>query len=523
MEPSPHFDKLVDLLLTVGYVDGTFDQREKDFIRGYLDQLVDHVANEAQRDHFDAIFARLEAELAALAAEVTATGDESFVKNRLKIRAVALFRAFSPADQAVALELVGALVAADGEVSPVERKLHEELVAYFRAPRTANLPVAKPPTAEVLDVEPPRELELAAHAHPLLEPLELAFATVARPAGTDYELIFQAISVWERQRARGNGRLAGVKDVTTLAPGTRFLDGHVHVLRPAHPVELVVLGDLHGCYACLKAALLQSDFIERARRFQAAPATHPDIVLVLLGDYLDRGRFGFEGVLRTALQLLVELPNHVVLLRGNHEYLMRLDGRIVSAVTPAEAVPGIADRVSTDVLEAYRHLFEHMPTSLLFDRTLFAHGGIPRDETLAERYRDLSSLDDAVIRFEMLWSDPVDTDCIAADLQRESTRFMFGRDQFRAFMERVGCRAMIRGHEQVEEGFRPDFDVGGRRLFTLFSAGGSDNSDLPATSRYRSVTPMALTILRDGPILRATPWPIRYAPFCDAKHNGHYR
>ncbi len=525
------FDTLVDLLLTVGYVDGVFDQHEQEFVRGYVDQLVSHVVvepgAETSRAHFDAVYARLAAELAALAAEVVAAGDETFVRNRLKVRAVALFRGFAASDQAVALQLIEGLVSADGTVSPIERSLYDELRTYFQATPPPPPPVAVSADGEVLRVEAARPNELAALSHPLLEPLEQPYAAdpVARQAqvGRDYELIFQAITTWERQRARGNGRLAGITDIGQLAAGTRLLDGHVHVLRPDQPTELVVVGDLHGCYSCLKAALLQSDFIERARRYQQDPVNNPDIKLVLLGDYLDRGRYGFEGVLRAALQLLVTLPNHVVLLRGNHEFLVRVDGRVVSAVSPAEAVPGIADRVSADILEAYRHLFEHMPTSLLFDRTLFVHGGIPRDETLAARYRDLSSLDDPTLRFEMMWSDPVDTDSVPVELQRESTRFTFGREQFRAFMERVGCHTLIRGHEQVDAGFRAGFDVGGRRLFTLFSAGGHDNPDLPAESRYRSVTPMALSIRRDATSLQAVPWPILYASFGNAEHNGLYR
>ncbi len=244
---------------------------------------------------------------------------------------------------------------------------------------------------------------------------------------------------------------------------------------------------------------------------------------MLLGDYLDRGRFGFEGVLRTALQLLVTMPNHVFVLRGNHEFLVRREGHVVSAVNPAEAVPSIEGLVSNDILEAYRHLFEHMPTSFLFDRTLFVHGGIPRDATFAERYRDLSSLDDPALRFEMMWSDPVDTDQVPPELQHGSVRFTFGRDQFRAFMERVGCHALIRGHEQINAGFAPAFDGAERQLYTLFSAGGHDNPDLPPESRYRAVTPMALTIRRDADSLRATPWPLRYQPFCDATNNGLYR
>jgi hypothetical protein len=284
--------------------------------------------------------------------------------------------------------------------------------------------------------------------------------------------VFEAIKVWERQRARGNGRLAGVTDVAQLAPGTRVLDGHVYVQRPSQPTELIVLGDLHGCYACLKAALLQSDFIERALRHQADPVNNPDVKLVLLGDYIDRGRFSFEGVLRTALQLLVSLPEHVILLRGNHEFLVRLGEFIVSAVNPAEAVPSLSQSAPVEVLEAYRHLFDHMPTSFLFERTLFVHGGIPREDTLAERYRDLSSLDDSVLRFEMMWGDPVDTDHVPVKLQRESARFNFGRDQFRSFMDRIGAHTLIRGHEQVDRGFQTFFDLGMQRLHTLFSAGG---------------------------------------------------
>ncbi len=520
---TDRFDPLVDLLLTVGYVDGAFDQHEKEFVRRYLDQLVAHIGTgDAQRAHFDALYARLEAELAELAAEVIASGDEGYVKSRLKVRAVSLFRAFNPADQAIALELVTALVAADGTTSAIERKLLEELLAYFHAPTPSIPPSAAPALSELLQIDPPQTLELSGLSHPLLDPLEHPFGAAERPTAVDYELIFKAISVWERQRARGNGRLLGIRDIGQLPRGTRLLDGHVHVMRPDQLTELVVVGDLHGCYGSLKAVLLQSDFSARVKRFQENPADNADIVLVLLGDYLDRGRFGFDGVLRAALELLVAYPNHVVLLRGNHEYLIRHEGKVVSAVTPAEAVPAIVDLVSVDVLEAYRHLFEHMPTSFLFDRTLFVHGGIPRDATLADRYHDLSSLDDTALRFEMMWSDPVDTDHVPAELQHESTRFTFGREQFRAFMECVGCHALIRGHEQVESGFAQSYDTGNRQLYTLFSAGGHDNPDLPATSRYRSVTPMALTLRRDSESLHATPWPIKYQPFGDAANNGFY-
>jgi hypothetical protein len=305
--------------------------------------------------------------------------------------------------------------------------------------------------------------------------------------------------------------------------GSRFLDGYIYVNRPAHPVEYVVLGDLHGCYSCLKGALLQSNFIQRAWAHQWDPQQYPDVKLVFLGDYIDRGKFSFDGVLRAALQLFVSMPEQVILLRGNHEYLMWLEDRLISCVHPAEALSSITPHVPVEMLEAYRLLFEAMPTSFICDETLFVHGGIPRDDTFAERYNNLSSLNDPDLRFQMLWSDPVNAPAIPVELQKKNPRFSFGHEQFQAFMERTGMRTMIRGHEKFENGFRVIYDTDQHKLLSLFSAGGLNNTDLPEASSYRQVTPMALTVqFGQGPPT-ATPWELEYHTFNYPPHNGLYR
>src|SRR5262249_57000631 len=107
---------------------------------------------------------------------------------------------------------------------------------------------------------------------------------------------------------------------------------------PAGNVELLVLGDLHGCYSCLKAALLQADFLGKVAAHFRDPWRNPDIKLVLLGDYIDRGHFSYDGVLRTVLRLFVTFPEHVYILRGNHEDYVDLGWRIASRVMPAEAM-----------------------------------------------------------------------------------------------------------------------------------------------------------------------------------------
>jgi hypothetical protein len=96
--------------------------------------------------------------------------------------------------------------------------------------------------------------------------------------------------------------------------------------------------------------------------------------------------------------------------------------------------------------------------------------------------------------------------------------------QFRAFMERIGCATLVRGHEKIDDGFKVVFDDGDTQLLNLFSAGGAQNGDLPANASYRSVTPMALTIkIKAGQQAVATPWAIDYAAYNQPQRNGFYR
>ncbi len=539
---------MVDLMLTVSYIDGVFHHRERAFLDRYVDSVLVMIEQSsigsieertrlrtAWRAHFDDRFRQLEAEISVLAQEVMAAGNDTYVASRLRVRAVTLFSNLPPGERPLALELVAALVHADGQITNNEHSLQQELHGLFAA-TPVRPPVAAPHAKTLVGAErvtppvivlPYARKALTAASHPLLDPIEQTLSPhpIERKAQIDwdYQLLGKAMHQWQRMRTIGANRLTGITTIDQLPAGSRFLDRYIHVMRPSAPVELVVLGDLHGCYSCLKAALLQSNFIQRAWAHQWDPQNHPDVKLVLLGDYIDRGRFSFDGVLRAVLHLFVSLPDHVILLRGNHEWLRWIDNRITSGVYPAEALASLAPHVPIEMLEAYRLLFEHMPTAFIFEHTLFVHAGIPRDDTFAERYHDLSSLNDDDLRFQMMWSDPVATDHVPVELQRMDPRFSFGRNQFKAFMQRTGLRSMVRGHEKIDRGFDLFFDLGEHMLFNLFSSGGGDNADLPIDSSYRLVTPMALSMQSVAGRLTATPWPLDYQPFNYAPHNGLYR
>ena len=156
------------------------------------------------------------------------------------------------------------------------------------------------------------------------------------------------------------------------------------------------------------------------------------------------------------------------MLRGNHEHYLELGGRVVAPVRPCEALESLSGMDALPLLKAYRRLFEDLPTSFLFGKTLFTHGGIPRDATFESKWRGLKTLNDPELAFEMLWSDPGDVEAVPRELQKEVARFGFGRRQFARFMKTLGCSVMVRGHERVTEGLRVTYSEPNATLLTLF-------------------------------------------------------
>ena len=331
--------------------------------------------------------------------------------------------------------------------------------------------------------------------HPFLKPNERRWsgdrAKVLEEPEADLALVAQATRALEAARGKGQGLLAGARTLADLAGKGPGLDGHVHVRMPraGERYELLVFGDLHGCYSVLKAGLLQARFFEKVDAWRKAPKDHPYPLVVFLGDYIDRGLFSLNGVLRTVLKLFVTAPEHVVLLRGNHEYYVEVGGSVYGGVKPAESINTLKPLVPDEVFKRYRELFEALPNVLLFDRAFFVHGGIPRDRSIKDKLASLEGLNDPDVRFQMMWSDPSKADVIPAALQEKNARFVFGRLQFRAFMQRIGgvpARARAReggvGHRGRLRRRRE------RQAAHAFSSGGRGNRDPPEGSSYRDVS-----------------------------------
>ncbi len=535
---------IIFYLTAFGYIDGDFDTSEKDFIRQYIRQLVEARARDAMPDHapnqrsevaerfiahFFEVFEEVDRDVRALFTEAVSSGEkvEEFVYAKLKLRSYEIFNSFDEDNQRALLDTAEELIYADGKVHPAEAAFRDEV----RKLLSTEIPLAADdvePLVAPLRIDPPAELPPRTDNHPFLAACEAHYAAdpavLREQAERDYKLITSTMARFDEQRAASASTLSGVKDVRELSGRAPFLDGHIYV-HPAEPDrehELIVLGDLHGCYSCLKAALMQADFFAKVEAHRAYPHRHPDVKLVLLGDYIDRGRFSYNGVLRGVMQLFLAVPEHVYILRGNHEYYLEYQGRVYGGVRPAEAINSLVGYMPPEMFAAYMKLFESMPNMLLFGRTLFVHAGIPRDATMRDKWRDLSSLNDPEIRFQMLWSDPSSADFIPDDLQAQNARFPFGRSQFERFMATLGCTTLVRGHEKIIEGFRTIYGGDGPALLNVFSAGGATNDDLPPDSTYREVTPMALTLRVRGEDVRVTPWAIDYGRYNDPNRNNFF-
>jgi Calcineurin-like phosphoesterase len=536
---------IIYYLTTFGFVDGRFDDSERTEIRRWIRALVEMRVDamgldtlterletvEKQNQYFERVFQRVTAESQALFDEAVAHGEkpEDFVMARLRLRCYELFKAFDPRSQETLLYIVNRVLEADGVIHAIERRFRDDLIELLKLEpaRTAGATPVSAAQLPPITFEAPQRLVGTLTEHALLQLGEEHYSRdpgrLSEQLLRDYELMREAVDAWELQRGGGAGRLTGKQQASELT-GAPFLDGFVYVLPDdGKERELIVVGDLHGCYSCLKAALLQSDFFPKVMAHRKDPAANPEVKLIFLGDYIDRGRFSYDGVLRTVLQLFVSMPEHVVVLRGNHEYYVDLGDRISGGVAPAEAIASFAPYFPKRMFEAFKYCFERMPSMLIAGPLLFVHAGIPRDDTQAQKWRDLSTLNDAEMRFQMMWSDPSPANHIPAELQRQNARFSFGKQQFRAFMERIGCHTLLRGHEKINEGYKRVFSEDGYNLLNLFSAGGKENADLPENASYRSVTPMALTIRQRAGQTSVVPWPIEWQRWNDPVVNGFMR
>ena len=219
---------------------------------------------------------------------------------------------------------------------------------------------------------------------------------------------------------------------------------------------VIVVGDLHGNI---------SDLFRILRLFD----NPPDEQYLFLGDYVDRGDFSFH-VIFLLLALFVENPNHVTLLRGNHEF--ENINHTYGFYTELNVM--FDDR---RVYGSFNEVFAYLPLiAILGHSAICLHGGLsPRFKSLGDIQhvqRPLKQINAYPAVADILWSDPSD-EIYTYDLNYRGSGYVFGETATREFLQRNNLKVLIRAHQFILNGaqtFAKDLGL------TVFSSSGYSGS-----------------------------------------------
>ncbi|MET0795449.1 MAG: metallophosphoesterase [Polyangiaceae bacterium] len=213
-----------------------------------------------------------------------------------------------------------------------------------------------------------------------------------------------------------------------------------------------IIGDLHGDLLALEAALAH---IQKVAASSENAAPH----LIFLGDFFDGEGFGLEVLLRV-FELIIEAPERVCVIAGNHDEALSYDGaRFRSSVSPSDFADFLNEHLTHEWIvrtaKVAIRLTALAPRALFFpDGLLVAHGGFP----LIDLHAALAATAD--------WNDPAClSDFVWARMHPKARRKMpnrfshgsqFGYEDFADFCAlsaRLGrpVTHLVRGHDHVEE------------------------------------------------------------------------
>lgn len=210
--------------------------------------------------------------------------------------------------------------------------------------------------------------------------------------------------------------------------------------------KVLFVGDTHGAIDVTKKVF--DEYFDKVER------------IIFLGDYVDRGYYGVEN-LSLILSKMLENPEKVIVLRGNHE----------SPLT--NEYYGFKDEVAVKLGEEYYEefvkLFSVMPYAAVINGYFCVHGGIARNLNDIKQINSLPKPDvipDNEIAFELLWNDPrEELDGFVPNVRGDGTYF-YGKDVTLKFLETNNLKGIIRGHEAVDA-FK--FEIN-NRVITVFSS-----------------------------------------------------
>lgn len=211
---------------------------------------------------------------------------------------------------------------------------------------------------------------------------------------------------------------------------------------------VTICGDIHGQFF---------DLLELFRVGGEVPKTK----YIFLGDFVDRGHHSVE-TLELLLVLKIKYPEHITLLRGNHE--TRQVTQIYGFYDECTRKYGNANawRYCTEV-------FDYFNLAAIVDEQVFCvHGGLSPEISMLDQIRILDRVEEPPHEgayTDLIWSDPEDIEGWA--MSPRGAGFLFGASVVREFNHLNRLELICRAHQLVQEGYKYMFD---ESLVTVWSA-----------------------------------------------------
>ena len=244
-----------------------------------------------------------------------------------------------------------------------------------------------------------------------------------------------------------NGNILSESQVKSLTSNVKeIFVQESNVIRIASPIT--ICGDIHGQFYDLKELLKVGGMC-------------PETNYLFMGDFVDRGFHSVETLL-LLLCLKLRYPDHIYLIRGNHE------SRQITQVY------GFYDEClrkygSVNVWRYCCDIFDYMSLSAIIDDRVFCvHGGLSPSISTLDQIRLIDRKEEVPHEgpmCDLLWSDPEDIKGWA--LSPRGAGYLFGSDVVDMFVHANNLSLIARAHQLVMEGYKEMFDG---RIVTVWSA-----------------------------------------------------
>lgn len=218
---------------------------------------------------------------------------------------------------------------------------------------------------------------------------------------------------------------------------------------------IYIYGDIHGQY---------QDLI----RFLKMTGLPPNSCILFMGDYVDRGPNSIE-VIALLFAMKILYPNHVFLLRGNHECpdVNKNYGFYQECL----------ERFKNEKIDNSDYVFNQInltlcsiPLAALINNKVFCvHGGIsPGLKNICDldKINRFSKIPDNGILCDILWSDPK-SGSDDWEPSNRGTSYTYNENALDRFMNNNNLELVCRAHQMVNDGFK---FFNNNKLVTIFSA-----------------------------------------------------